>query len=58
MPPRLDALALAYSLKYIQLAHVNDLSDVLQQAAHHKGPMLLEINEPQIMSQLEAITLV
>jgi acetolactate synthase-1/2/3 large subunit len=56
MPPILDALAIAYGLKYMQLVNVNDLSNVLQQAVHHKGPMLLEINDPQIMSQLETMT--
>jgi acetolactate synthase-1/2/3 large subunit len=56
MPPILDALAIAYGLKYMQLVNVNDLSNVLQQAVHLKGPMLLEINEPQMMSQLETMT--
>jgi len=51
-PPKLDALALAYGLKYSKLAHFSDLPDVLQQAAAHQGPMLLEINEQQIMAQL------
>jgi acetolactate synthase-1/2/3 large subunit len=55
-PPKLDALAQAYGLDYAYLTHINDLADVLHKATNHKGPMLLEINEQQIMAQLEAIT--
>jgi acetolactate synthase-1/2/3 large subunit len=55
-PPKLDALAQAYGLDYAYLTHLNDLADVLHKATNHKGPMLLEINEQQIMAQLEAIT--
>ena len=51
-PPKLDALALAYGLKYEKLAQFNDLTDVLHQAAEHSGPILLEINEQEIMAQL------
>ena len=55
-PPKLDALAQAYGLDYTYLTHINDLADVLLKAASHKGPVLIEINEQQMTTQLEAIT--
>ena len=55
-PPKLDALAQAYGLDYTYLTHINDLADALLKAASHKGPVLIEINEQQMTTQLEAIT--
>ena len=55
-PPKIDALAKAYNIRYTYLTSFETLTSELQKAAKGQSPALLEINEALIMPQIESIT--
>ncbi len=51
-PPQLDALAQAYGLHYVKLPDINQLTDILRNYSQGCCPVIIEINEDEIMAQL------
>ena len=51
-PPQLDALAQAYGLQYQRLHHLDDLAILLQHRAQNSSPVIVEIDQQEIMAQL------
>jgi len=51
-PPQLDALAQAYGLQYQRLNQLHDLTALLQQSAQGSSPVIIEVDQQEIMAQL------